>query len=79
MPAFGAEGTDGCTPVTKVRENREHRVRDQRRHGREARRGAMRPRRDRYFGAEGAGILDTWLPPTCKEGSVQGRDKGCRV
>jgi hypothetical protein len=23
VPAFGAEGTDGCTPVTKVRENQE--------------------------------------------------------
>jgi hypothetical protein len=32
-----------------------------------------------HFGAEGAAILDTWLPPTCKEGSVQGRDKKCRV
>jgi hypothetical protein len=24
VPAFGAEGTDGCTPVTKVREDQEH-------------------------------------------------------
>jgi hypothetical protein len=23
VPAFGAEGTDGCTPATKVRENQE--------------------------------------------------------
>jgi hypothetical protein len=23
VPAFGAEGTDGCTPVTKVRESQE--------------------------------------------------------
>jgi hypothetical protein len=23
VPAFGAEGTDGCTPVTKVRGNQE--------------------------------------------------------
>jgi hypothetical protein len=32
-----------------------------------------------HFDAEGAAILDTWLPPTCKEGSVHGRDKRCRV
>jgi hypothetical protein len=73
---FGDEGSR--EPGTRCA-GREHRVRDQRRHGRDARRAAMRPRRDRYFGAEGAGILDMWLPPTCKEGSVQGRDKGCRV
>jgi hypothetical protein len=24
VPAFGAEGTDGCTPATKVREDQEH-------------------------------------------------------
>jgi hypothetical protein len=30
---------------------------------------------DRYFGTEGATILDTWLPPTCKVGSGRGRDK----
>jgi hypothetical protein len=72
----GDEGSRG--PGTRCA-GWEHRVRDQRRHGRDARRGALRPRRDRYFGAEGAAILDTWLPPTCKEGSVQGRDKGCRV
>jgi hypothetical protein len=23
VPAFGSEGTDGCTPVTKVREDQE--------------------------------------------------------
>jgi hypothetical protein len=39
----------------------------------------MRLGQDCYFGAEGAAILDTWLPPTCKEGSIQSRDKGCRV
>jgi hypothetical protein len=36
----------------------------------------MPPAQDRYFGAEGAAILDTWLPPTCKAGSGRGRDKG---
>jgi hypothetical protein len=58
---------------------REHHVRGQRRHGRDVRRGATRPGQDRYFGAKGAALLDTWLPPTCKEGTVRGRDKGCRV
>jgi hypothetical protein len=59
--------------------DRKHRVRGQRRHGRDAWGGATRPGQDRYFDAEGAAILGTWLPPTCKEGSVQGRGKGCRV
>jgi hypothetical protein len=58
---------------------REHRVRGQRRHGRDVQKGAARPGQDRYFGAEGAALLDTWLPPTCKVGTVRGRGKGCRV
>jgi hypothetical protein len=38
-------------------------------------------RRDRSripgcFGTEGAALLDTWLPPTCKEGTARGGDKG---
>jgi hypothetical protein len=41
-------------------------------------------RRDRSgtlgcFGTEGAALLDTWLPPTCKEGTARGGGKGCRV
>jgi hypothetical protein len=41
-------------------------------------------RRDRSgilgcFGTEGAALLDTWLPPTCKEATTRGGDKGCRV
>jgi hypothetical protein len=41
-------------------------------------------RRDRSrilgcFGTEGAALLDMWLPPTCKEGTARGGDKGCRV
>jgi hypothetical protein len=31
------------------------------------------------FGTEGAALLDTWLPPTCKGGTARGGDKGCRV
>jgi hypothetical protein len=72
-------GDEGSKGPGARRAGREHRTRGQRRHGRGARRGATRPGRDRYFGAEGAAVLDTWLPPTCKEGSVRGRDKGCRV
>jgi hypothetical protein len=41
-------------------------------------------RRDRSkilscFGTEGAALHDTWLLRTCKEGTVRGGDKGCRV
>jgi hypothetical protein len=31
------------------------------------------------FGTEGAALLDTWPPRTCKEVTVRGGDKGCRV
>jgi hypothetical protein len=61
------------------RAGREHRARGQRQHVRGTRRGATRPGQGRYFGTEGVATLDTWLPPTCKEGSVRGKDKGCRV
>jgi hypothetical protein len=41
-------------------------------------------RRDRSkilgcFGTEGAALQDTWLLRTCKEGTIRGGDKGCRV
>jgi hypothetical protein len=85
MPAFGDEGTDGCTPVTKVRESQERAApagniasgTSSGTTGRPEWRDMSKP--GSHFGAEGAAILDTWLPPTCKKGSVQGRDKGCRV
>jgi hypothetical protein len=73
---FGDEGSRG--PSARCA-GREHRVQGQRRHRRDARRGATRPGQDRYFGAEGAALLDTWPPPTRKEGTARGRDKGCRV
>jgi hypothetical protein len=31
------------------------------------------------FGTEGAVRCDTWTLRTCKEGTVRGGDKGCRV
>jgi hypothetical protein len=85
--AFGAEGTGGCTSVTKVQ-------RSQKRcapagnisSGAGGSTGEMsrEARRDRSkilgsFGAEGAALHDTWLLRTCKEGTIRGGDKGCRV
>jgi hypothetical protein len=75
-PAFG--GQDSSGPGTR-RAGREHRARGQQWCGRGTRRGAACPGQGRYFGDEGATILNTWLPPTYKEGSVRGRDKGHRV
>jgi hypothetical protein len=75
-PCSGDEGPRG--PGTR-RAGRGHRVRGQWRRGQGVRRGATPPVQDRYFGAEGAVILDTWLPPTCKVGSGRGRDKGGHV
>jgi hypothetical protein len=85
-PTFGAEGTDGRAPAMKVRE-------DQIRgtpagdiaSGACGGTGgvpeeARRPQsRIAFFVAEGATVLDTWLPPTCKVGSGRGRDKSGRV
>jgi hypothetical protein len=75
-PCSGDEGPRG--PGTR-RAGQGHRVRGQWRCGRGVRRGATPPVQDRCFGAEGAAILDTWLPPTCKVDSGRGRDKGGRV
>jgi hypothetical protein len=75
-PCSGDEGPRG--PGAR-RAGRGHRVQGQWRHGQGVRRGATPPGQDRYFGAEGAAILDTWLPPTCKVSSGRGRDKGGRV
>jgi hypothetical protein len=75
-PCSGDEGPRG--PVTR-RAGPGRRVRGQWRRGQGVRRGATPPAQDRCFGAEGAAILDTWLPPTCKVGSGRGRDKGGRV
>jgi hypothetical protein len=75
-PRSGDEGPRG--PGTR-RAGRGHRVRGLWRHGQGVRRGATPPVQDRCFVAEGAAILDTWPPPTCKAGSGQGRDKGGRV
>jgi hypothetical protein len=75
-PCSGDEGPRG--PGTR-RASRGHRVRGRWRRGQGVRGGATPPVLDCYFGAEGAAILDTWLPPTCKVGSGRGRDKGGRV
>jgi hypothetical protein len=75
-PCSGDEGTRG--PGTR-RAGRGHRVRGPWRHGQGARRGATPPVQDRSFVTEGATILDTWLLPTCKVSSGQGRDMGGRV
>jgi hypothetical protein len=85
-PTFGAEGTDGRASATKVREDQERDApagdiasRGLWRRGQGVRRGATPPVQNRRLVAEGAAILDTWLPPTCKVGSGRGRDKSGRV
>jgi hypothetical protein len=85
-PTFGAEGTDGRAPASICpsgpgtrRAGRGHRVRGLWARGQGIRRGATPPVQNRRFVAEGAAILDTWLPPTCKVGSGRGRDKSGRV
>jgi hypothetical protein len=75
-PCSGDEGPRG--PGTR-RAGRGHRVWGPWRHEQGARRGATPPVQDRCFVTEGATILYTWLPPTCKVSSGQGRDKGGRV
>jgi hypothetical protein len=75
-PCSGDEGPRG--PGTG-RAGRGHRVRGLWRRGQGVRRGATPPVQDRCFVAEGAAILDTWLPPTCKLGSGRGGDKNGRV
>jgi hypothetical protein len=74
---FGDEGSRGqkhCAPAGDIAS------------GASSSTGEMseKARRDRSrilgcFGTEGAALLDTWLPPTCKEGTARGGDKGCRV
>jgi hypothetical protein len=84
---FGAEGTDGCTPATKVREGQKHgapagNIASGASGGTGEMSGEVRRDRGRIlgcFGTEGVVLLDTWLPPACKEGTVRGGDKGCRV
>jgi hypothetical protein len=83
---FGAEGTDGRAPATKVREDQERGAPTGDivsgacgARGRSVRRGATPPVQDRCLVAEGVAILDTWLQPTCKVSSGQGRDKSGRV
>jgi hypothetical protein len=85
-PTFGAEGTDGRAPAAKVREDQERGAPTGDivsgacgARGRSVRRGATPPVQDRCLVAEGVAILDTWLPPTCKVSSGQGRDKSGRV
>jgi hypothetical protein len=83
---FGAEGTDGRAPATKVREDQERGASTGDiasgacgARGRSVRRGATPPVQYRCLVAEGAAIQDTWLQPTCKVSSGQGRDKSGRV
>jgi hypothetical protein len=85
-PTFGAEGADGRAPATKAQEGQErggagrgHRVRGRRRRGQGVCGGPTPLVQGRYFGTEGATILDTWPQPACKAGSGRGRDKGGRV
>jgi hypothetical protein len=82
-PTFGAEGAGGRAPVTKAQEGRGaenagpgHRVRGRRRRGRGVRGGPTPLVQGRYFGTEGATILDTWPLPTCKVGLRSGRKQG---
>jgi hypothetical protein len=86
VPAFGAEGTNVRVPATKFQGDQERGA-----PAGDIASGASEgagevseevrrlPVQDRYFGAEVAAILDTWLPPTCKLGSGRGRDRGGRV
>jgi hypothetical protein len=53
-----------------------HRLRGRRRHGRSVRGGPTPLVQGRYFGTEGATILDTWPLPMCKVGSGRGRNRG---
>jgi hypothetical protein len=70
VPAFGAEGTGGCTSATKVREGQKHCApAGNIASGASGGTGEMsgEARRDRSkilgcFGTEGAALLDTWLP-----------------
>jgi hypothetical protein len=85
-PTFGAEGTDGRAPVTKAQEGQERGApAEDIAPGADGGAGkaseeARRPwSRVAFFGTEGATILYTWPPPTCKVGSGRGRDKGGRV
>jgi hypothetical protein len=84
VPAFGAEGTCGCTSATKVRERQKHC----------APTGDISPgaggstgemskeaRRDWSkipccFGAEGATLQDTWLLRTCKGAPCEAETRG---
>jgi hypothetical protein len=87
VPTFGAEGTGGCTSATKVREGQKHcapagNITSWAGGG--TGKMSREARRDRSkilgcFGTEGAALQDTWLLRTCKEGTVRGKDKGCRV
>jgi hypothetical protein len=86
-PAFGAEGIGGCTSETKVREGQKHCApAGNISSGAGGSTGEMfrEARRDQSkilgcFGTEGATLQDTWLLRTCKEGTIRGGDKGCRV
>jgi hypothetical protein len=83
VPAFGTEGNF----VNEVREGQKYCAPAENiASGASSGTGGMsgKVRRDRSwtqgcFGIEGAALLDTWLLPTCKEGTARGGDKGCRV